>query len=195
MDSVIQAAGRCNREGIRNQEDSVVSIFRMEEDRSPFLAQNIAALQWVQKKYDDVSAPDAIKCYFHFYRDLLGRENLDQKEIIKAFERGINGKSFPFAAVAKQFQLIENEMITIYIPLEEGATLTEMLSAGKADREVFRKLGQYSVNIYPNHLKVLWDGGCLEQIDGTVFVLRDLTQYDMDTGLKMDVDTGNGVFV
>lgn len=195
LDSVIQAAGRCNREGIRNQEDSVVSIFRMEEDRSPFLAQNIAALQWVQKKYDDVSAPDAIKCYFHFYRNLLGRENLDQKEIIKAFERGINGKSFPFAAVAKQFQLIENEMITIYIPLEEGATLTEMLSAGKADREVFRKLGQYSVNIYPNHLKVLWDGGCLEQIDGTVFVLRDLTQYDMDTGLKMDVDTGNGVFV
>lgn len=110
-------------------------------------------------------------------------------------EKGIDGKCFPFAAVAKEFRLIENETTVIYIPLREGEALVETLIAGRADRDTFRRLGQYGVNVYPNHLKALWEGGCLEQVEDSALVLRDMTQYCENTGLQMNVDTGNGFFI
>lgn len=195
LDSVIQAAGRCNREGRRRAEDSVVSVFRLEGGNSPFLGQNIAAFQWVQKKYEDVTSREAVSHYFRFYRELLGQENLDRKGIMKSFEKGLNGSSFPFAAVAGMFRLIENETAVIYIPLGEGEGLAELLLEGKLDRNGYRKLGQYGVNVYPEHLKALWDAGCLERAGDSEYVLRDMTKYSDDTGLQMDVDTGKGIFV
>lgn len=200
LDSVIQAAGRCNREGKRPLENSIVSVFRLEGSSSSFLAQNIAALQEVQRnltqgKDGDLGGPDAISFYFRFYRELLGEENLDAREIMKAFERGIDGNSFPFETVAKRFRLIENETTAVYIPVGEGEMLVDQLVTGQADRNLFRKLGRYSVNVYPDHLKALLEGGCLERLDDAVYILRDLTQYREDTGLQMDVETGSGFFV
>lgn len=200
LDSVIQAAGRCNREGRRPVENSIVSVFRLEGSSSPFLAQNIAALReaqrnLMQEKDADLAGLDVISFYFRFYRELLGEENLDGKEIMKAFEKGIDGNIFPFAAVAKKFLLIENETTTVYIPVGEGKALVEQLVTGQTDRSLFRKLGQYSVNVYPNHLRALLESGCLERLDDTVYILRDLTQYREDTGLQKDVETGSGFFV
>lgn len=40
-----QAAGRCNREGRRPVEESVVSFFRLEGSNSGFLSQNISAFR------------------------------------------------------------------------------------------------------------------------------------------------------
>lgn len=200
LDSVIQAAGRCNREGKRPLEKSLVSVFRLEGSGSPFLAQNIAALREVQRsltqgKDADLGGLDAISFYFRFYRELLGEENLDAKEIMKAFERGIDGNVFPFATVAKKFTLIENETTAVYLPVGEGEKLVDQLVSGQTDRNLFRKLGQYSVNVYPDQLRALLEGGCLERLEDTVYILRDLTQYREDTGLQMDVETGNGFFV
>jgi CRISPR-associated endonuclease/helicase Cas3 len=195
LDSVVQAAGRCNREGKRSTEKSVVSVFQLEGSKDLFLGQNVSAFRWTQKKYEDVADQRAVEFYFQYYRELLGRENLDQKEIIKSIENGWDGSCFPFASVAGRFHLIENDTATIYIPVGEGEELIEAFVTGIQDRDGFRKLGQYSVNIYPEHLKALWDSGCLEQIGGSGFVLRDLNRYSRETGLQMDVDTGYGVFV
>lgn len=200
LDSVIQAAGRCNREGKRPVENSIVPVFRLEGSSSPFLAQNIAALREIkrnlaQKKDADLGDLNAISFYFQFYRELLGTENLDKKEIMKAFERGIDGNCFPFATVAEQFMLIENETTPVYLPVGEGKMLVDQLVTGQTDRNLFRKLGQYSVNVYPDHLKALSESGCLERLDDAVYILRDLTQYREDTGLQMDVETGSGFFV
>jgi CRISPR-associated endonuclease/helicase Cas3 len=196
LDSVIQAAGRCNREGKRKAEESVVSVFSIKDDSISFLKQNIAALKWIQKKYNDLSESDAVSEYFNFYRkQLLGEENLDQKDIIRSFEEGIDGSLFPFATVSEKFRLIENDTKTIYVPMDEGASLVDEVISGRADRNTFRKLGQYSINVYPNHFKNLWDSGCIESVDNSVYILRDLTQYDENTGLRLDVETGNGFFV
>ena len=66
---------------------------------------------------------------------------------------------------------------------------------GRAGRNIYRKLGQYSVNVYENHFRSLWEAGCLEEISSDVFVLRDENQYSRDTGLKMDVETGYGIMI
>lgn len=195
LDSLIQSAGRCNREGKRNPKDSKVYLFRLEGDNASFVRQNADALRETMRKYSDPSDLEAISHYFHFYRELIGRENLDQKGIIKAFVKGIDGKIFPFETVGKMFKLIENQTKTIYIPKEESKRYIESVYDKKLGRDTFRKLGQFGVNVFPEHFNKLWEAGCLEMIDDCVCVLRDSNQYNEDTGLAMDVETGFGLYI
>ena len=74
-----------------------------------FLGQNIDALQETLRHYSNPASLEAISFYFQFYRKLLGKENLDQKRIMDAFERGIGGSMFPFNTVSKRFKLIESQ--------------------------------------------------------------------------------------
>lgn len=195
LDSLIQAAGRCNREGKRPREEQFAYSFRLEGDESRFLAQNIAALRETWRRFETVDEPEAISFYFQYFRKLLGNENLDQKEIMKACEKGIAGNRFPFATVSQSFHLIENAMRPVYIPLEGAEELLEQVQNGSAGRNTYRKLGQYSVNVHEYHFKNLWESGCLEEISRDFFVLRDQNQYSRDTGLKMDVETGYGILI
>lgn len=191
LDSLIQAAGRCNREGKRPGEEQFVYSFRLEGEESKFMVQNIAALRETWRKYETVDTPKVISFYFQYFRDLLGKENLDQKEIMRAFE----GNRFPFATVSQSIHLIENTMQSVYIPLEGTEELLEHVKNGRADRSTYRKLGQYGVNVHKDHFRRLWEAGCLEEISRDFFVLRDDNQYSRDTGLKMDVETGYGIMI
>ena len=171
-------------------------LFGLKGDASVYFAQNISALRQTLRCYEDPAAPEAIAFYFKQYREILGRENLDQKKIMDAFTagKGINGDCFPFATVAREFHLIESETQTVYIPVGEAELWIEEMEKGKVSRKLMRKLGQYAVNVYPNHLKALYDAGCVEGIGEGMYVLRDMNQYHEDTGLQMDVSTGYGLF-
>ncbi len=195
LDSLIQSAGRCNREGKREPEKNCVYLFRLEKDNSEFLRQNIDALRETLRKYSDPADLDAVSHYFRFYRELLGRENLDRKKIMEAFTKGIHGSVFPFAAVSRMFRLIENPAKTVYIPFGEAKDLIEELSVSQVTKELFRKLGQYGVNVFPDHFKELWEAGCLERMDDEIYILRDANQYKEDMGLQLDVETGFGFFI
>lgn len=195
LDSLIQAAGRCNREGKRPLEEQMVYSFRLEGEESKYAAQSIAALRETWRRFKEIDEPEAISFYFQYFRSLIGKENLDQKDIMKAWEKGIDGSYFPFATISEKFHLIEEVTRTVYIPLEEASDLMQQVERGVADRSTYRKLGQYSVNVYQNHFEELWKAGCLEEVSKDVFVLRDANQYSRDTGLKMDVETGYGILI
>lgn len=195
LDSLIQAAGRCNREGKRPVEEQMVYSFRLEDEESKYATQNISALRETWRRFQEIDEPEAISFYFQYFRRLIGRENLDQKEIVKAWDKGIGGSCFPFATISEKIHLIEEMTRTVYIPLEEASELLKQAETGDADRNTYRKLGQYSVNVYENHFEELWKTGCLEEISKEVFVLRDVNQYSRETGLKIDVETGYGILI
>ena len=58
-----------------------------------------------------------------------------------------------------------------------------------------RQLGQYSVSIYENHFKALYDAGDIEEIGKDFFVLKNLTLYSQTTGLSLNADSGKAEFI
>ncbi len=194
LDSILQTAGRCNREGCRSAEESVVSIFSLEGAKVPsVIRQNVNAAQKVINDFDDIASPQAIEKYFSFYRRIKGANALDAKGILDAF-RVKGGKCrYLFATAAEQFKLIENATFTIYLPVGDGKELTEKLRAGFVSRSLYRQLGQYAVNVYPEHLRKLLDAGAVEAV-GDDYILTDVNVYDRNRGLNLDVETGNGYF-
>ena len=159
------------------------------------LKQNIAATRMVLREYDDPTTPDAIEAYFSHLLTMAGDKALDQKGILDGIARGMDGRMFPFALVAKRFHLIESPTTTVYIPLGEGQQLVEQLQLGKISRELYHKLGQYAVNIYPQHLTALQNAGAVAPVGEEAFVLLDTKLYSNHTGLSLDIETGNGWFV
>ena len=194
LDSLLQTAGRCNREGKYPREESIVSYFRFEGIPLPqMLQQPVSALNTTLRKHAVLDTPDSIHDYFaDLYRS---RASLDKKSILSAFQNGIQGCMFPFAQVAEQFHLIETPTRTIYLPIDEGAELCATLRNGSISRALLRRLGIYSVECYDKQFQALYDVGALELLPNGAAVLLDESKYSRQTGLSMDVESGTGIFL
>lgn len=192
LDFVLQAAGRCNREGKRPLDESLVTVFTVQNTTPPpYMRQPAAAMKNISKRMEDITSLAAIRAYFEFYRDLYGKEDLDREKILKAFESG----TLPFASVAEKVRVIESCTTPVYIPIDQGEALVERLYRGERSRALFRKLGQYSVNVYPQQLAALREAGAVQSIDdGALYVLADPRRYDSALGLTLD-QTETALFI
>lgn len=192
LDSILQAAGRCNREGKHPAGDSLVTVFTLEGADIPSMIRlNADTTEHVLRQYKDPAGLDAIEEYFTFYRMLKGEIQLDAEHILPDFQN----KLMPFAATAEKFHLIKEQSKTVYIPLDAGAELIDQLRAGWRSKTLFRKLGQYGVPVYPDHLRRLESAGAVQQLDDGIWVLADLRCYDDKMGLSMDVENGQAWIV
>ena len=192
LDSVLQAAGRCNREGKRPLDESLVTVFTVQNTTPPpYMRQPAAAMKNISKRMEDITSLAAIRAYFEFYRDLYGKEDLDREKILIAFEN----EMLPFASVAEKVRVIESCTTPVYIPIDQGEALVEQLYRGERSRTLFRKLGQYSVNVYPQQLVALREVGAVQSIDGgALYVLADPRRYDSALGLTLD-QTETALFI
>ncbi len=186
LDSILQAAGRCNREGKRPAGESVVTIFQSETPPPLLFEIPVAAGREALSHYDQPDSPEAIRRYFQELLDLKGPEALDQRNILVMMEREV----MPFRKVSERFHLIDSETKTVYIPFGDGKALTERLRSGERSRKLFRELGQYGVSIYPRHFEALDRAGDLDMLEDGTAVLTNLTLYDNNTGLSLTADEG-----
>ena len=192
LDSILQAAGRCNREGKRPPEDSVVHIFTPESGSPLLFERNIKAANSALRQFAP-DEPEAIQAYFDALYEWTG-SGLDKKDILGQWERGSNGVQFPFRTVAEQFRLIEQPTTTVYIPAEENVGLLNALRRGDYSRGLLRNLSHYSVEVYPQHLDALQRGGHLEWVDENSAILRSVHLYSEETGLTLEPEEGQAIF-
>ncbi len=185
MDSIVQAAGRCNREGNHLAAESLVTIFQAETPPPQLFSASIAAGQATMDRYEDLFDPDAVSYYFHELLDLKGQNAQDQKNILPRIQEG----DFPFQTVAERFRIIEQDTRTVYIPLGDGEALVRRLRQGERSRQLFRQLGLYSVSVYSQQFQLLDEAGALELLEDGSAILADLSLYSQNTGLSFEVDS------
>ncbi len=200
LDSVLQAAGRCNREGKRTAEESIVTIFERTELPPLLFRTAVGAAREALAGDRDPGAPETMRRYFDALRGLSG-EALDKSGVVKAFQTGIEGCAMPFRTVAERFHLIDENTRTVYIPFGGGAALVEQLKAGECSRELYRKLGRYAVSVYEPHFQKLYAAGALltarqvPALDPDSAILSDMTLYSKATGLSLEPETGKAVII
>ena len=200
LDSVLQAAGRCNREGKRAPEESIVTVFERAELPPMLFRTAIGATREALMNSCDIGARETMQNYFDALRSLSG-ETLDKSGVIKAFENGINGCELPFRTVAENFHLIDQNTRTVYVPFAGGAALIERLKAGECSKELYRKLGRYAVSVYEPHFQKLYAAGALltarevPALDEDSAILNDMSLYSEMTGLTLEPETGKVEFI
>ena len=192
LDSILQAAGRCNREGRRPLPDSTVTIFQGEAGPPQLFAAAIGAGRLVLDRFEDIASREAVHAYFSTLLDLNGRDAQDKQGILSLMETDF----FPFRTVAERFHLIDDSStVIVYIPRGEGADLIARLRGGEHSRDLYRRLGQYGVSVYEDHFKALTQAVVLEPLGDGSFVLDDLNLYSETTGLSLEVEGGKAVFI
>lgn len=199
LDSILQAAGRCNREGKYGYEDSNTQVFEFaDEDALQIpnsLKMPIKETKLILETYDDLTSLDAVYTYFkNYFHDKGG--TLDKKKIIDRIEGCYRNLAFPFATIATEFKLIEEQNISIFIGREkEAENILEKLQVGVYSKNLMREAGRYIVNVYEKDFEALNGAGLLELLDTNLYLLLKKEQYDEDEGLLLNISRGDALFV
>lgn len=189
LDAILQAAGRCNRNGKREPEKSRVEVFSMEGKIPDSIRQQVDAARFVMDTYKNWDSLEAVEAYFQFWRELRGKENLDRKKIMEKVER------YAFREISETFRLIENDTYVVYVPWKaEGERLVAELKENRWDKQLFRALGRYGVNIFAEHYQDLLRRGDIELVQGTA-VLVNMDLYHKAAGLSITEKEGEAIFI
>ena len=193
VDSMIQAAGRCNREGKRAAQDSFAYLFQFEEkEYVPGQQLQIDVSKMLLSEGEDISSLHGIEKYFEALYHFRG-ESLDKKKIFEEFK----DKRYNFAKAAKEFKLIEENTLTVFISREEEAEeLLWQIKHQGYTKSGMRKAGQYCIQLYENDIEKLRGAGMLRQVPGGIenfYELVDSGQYSEEMGLDLGIESGIAV--
>ena len=198
LDSLIQGAGRCNREGRQSLQKSRAHIFWTKESKkSLFMRKEKQVTDMIRKKYnaEEMTEPSAIRTYFeNWYQSNEG--NLDYREIEKL------AQSLSFAEIGKRFHLINDSTKSVFVPFDEKArNIKEQLMMGNRSRQLMRAAGAYMINVryskaqgQSDFMKLLTQGQ-IEMFPGdeNLAYLVNMEDYDVELGLKIKSEDGVGI--
>ncbi|HHI70994.1 MAG TPA: CRISPR-associated helicase Cas3' [Rhodobacteraceae bacterium] len=200
IDSVAQAAGRCNREG--KQARGEVFVFRSLGDFAPpaDLKQFAEIGAGIMAHHDDPLSLNAVRDYFRqLYWD-RGLEALDSAEvgrvrgIMAALEGAGNQMDFPFADIANAFRIIEDASVPLILQGGDWGIPPGMLKGFEHRPHagpLARDFQPYQVQIPPYQRAQLLQAGAAETWRegdfGEQFVLLTNQQlYDAKAGFSAD---------
>lgn len=202
IDSILQAAGRCNRE-FRLAAGRLV-IFTPEGDEGPHeLRQAWQAGRSTLRRHDDPQTPEAITDYFRELYLTKGDAAFDACRIdgevwpiMPAIRERRDSGLFPFGSIARAFRLIVDEMEPVVVPWSSGpddddadAVLGRIAAMERPARADLRRLQLYTVTI-PKPQRDAWLAqGVLRAVHPALgeAMLRfdDLSLYDAHSGVKV----------
>ena len=189
IDSIIQAAGRCNREGKNKRSDSIVHVFESENKVPNSINQNVAATKYVLRQEKDMSSIKTILMYFDFlYNTLKDDSAKDEKKIMKLVDE------LAFSDVNDKFHLIETGTYNVIIPIYDGEELADKLKYNGLSKEENRKIGEYSVAVYERDFRRLNEFGAVLPVSEDTCILINKELYDSKIGLSLSIAGGSALY-
>lgn len=206
LDSIIQAAGRCNREGRRAKEESLVYVFTwadkaMGNSQHSLRVRSDATKHVCELYCNDIDNPIAITAYFDQLHKIDGGEWTENKLDCKGIMKMIREQFMPFADVTKNFLLIDTPTRPVFVPYDEaGQEIEKQLRQGIKSRRLMREAGKYMVNVYcgdnyKSPFEKLNAANKIEVLDDSVAILIDMESYSHTMGLQLNIEDGQGVFI
>lgn len=188
LDSIIQSAGRVNREGRQPARESTLTVFTAPDHApAPEVAKLAEATRSTATRHD-LNAPEAIRDWFERVY-WTTNEKLDRHDIVKSFVAGTFEVNFPYRTTAEVYRMVESTMVPVIIPTPENASDIARLDVEKVPSGALaRALQPWTVQIPARARDQLRVNGRGEFCAPAVradqfFVLTDPAFYRPESGL------------
>lgn len=216
LDSIAQAAGRCNRHGEKDGKGQVWVLNLKEQDFTRILPDIQAGkthAERVSRDFagQDILQPAAMQRYFEYYfyqrsdemaysvKNSATGSLLDwlSDNALNPYGEKNNKRSKPlpllmqsFKSAGRAFQAIDAPTRAVIVPYGEGAKLIAELCGEWDPKEMHRtlqKAQRYSVNVFPNVWDKLQKENALhETIEGSGIYYLNERYYNDEFGLSLD---------
>lgn len=180
LDSILQAGGRCNREGKREKGDVWVFDLAGNDVRSA-LDERSSFTKGLLEKYPDISS---MECIHEYYARLFQMKKEDiQKNTMHQVCSDIG--SIPFKQYAERFELIDSRTVSLVVARDEQSEhLIETLRYTKIGN--VRQLQNYTCSVRLRELEDLLFQHAADDFGTGIFCLTNQDYYDEHVGVMFE---------
>ena len=184
LDSIAQAAGRCNREGKLDCGKVVVFVPPKSSPPGTLRRAEQTTVSLLSGCTSDPMARELFTRYFeHFY---VKADSLDKHGITDLLTRDARELKIQFRTAAEKFQLIDDlESQAILVWYGESQALIGKLKKDGPERWLMRKLQRYSVNMPRRIVDKLVETGEVQEVWPGIFAQAVSTLYDDKVGVTL----------
>ncbi|MDQ6960971.1 MAG: CRISPR-associated helicase Cas3' [Mariprofundaceae bacterium] len=184
LDSIAQAAGRCNREGELPKKGEVVVFVPPNPPPAGHLLR--AAQKTVSLLYDNQSDPLARENFTKFFTSFYYESCLDKADIEGLLQPERDLSNVQFRTAAMKMKLIDDTGQTVFVRYNETSeNLLDDLKKWGPNREMMRKLQRYTVTVPEYALKQLLACGDIQETGSNLYVQVCAELYHPDLGLLL----------
>src|SRR5487761_136406 len=190
LDSLAQAAGRCNREGRMPGKGRFV-VFRPETEKLPshFLQAVGAAEAALRDRAAAPFCPEAFDAYFselYWAKDDDALDAYEMRRLLRLGKKPAEAvrEGIGFRTAAEKFRMIDDAQQSLVVRYDDGAhRAIDALRFVGPNRSTWRALQRYTVPIYRDAMARLRDAAAVEDVQGVAVLARE-EFYNADVGLE-----------